>query len=259
MTTIRNAPWADGPFHLIETPSRRIKSDHFYLRAASDMAQAHNVLLRGLNSIILQGPSLCASKNANTKDTKDFLKYIHCWIKMVHHHHWVEETFIFPEVAKLSDNPKLMEEPQLQHETFQEGLKQLEEYAIETSPHEYRWNGPRGMQVILDTFTGDLTSHLYAEIEVLLKLSYLDSGDYKKTWAKAEEVAKRSGNISQLYDIVPMVLGCADKTVCGNDFPPFPWIMPYLVKYWFAAGNGAWRFAPCDFWGQPRPLQFLAD
>lgn len=59
------------------------------------------------------------------------------------------------------------------------------------------------------------------------------------------------------YDVFPFVLGCADKTYeGGTEFPPLPGVLPYLVKYVFAARNGAWRFNPCDWWGQPRPLAF---
>ncbi|KAI0528434.1 hypothetical protein GGR58DRAFT_496016 [Xylaria digitata] len=121
-------------------------------------------------------------------------------------------------------------------------------------------SGSDGMKQVIDSFSHHLTDHLYAEIDVLLELKDLDSEEYKKTWAKAEAVAKQSGNFTLLYEMVPMVLGCADKTYEGaHDFPPFPWIMPYIVKYWFAAGNGAWRFNPCDSWGQPRPLAFVTE
>ncbi|KAI1264380.1 hypothetical protein F5Y18DRAFT_390310, partial [Xylariaceae sp. FL1019] len=254
-----DALWVDGPYQLIESPSRRIKRDHFYLQAATEMAHAHNILIRSLNAIILQGPNLRTSAPSELGDIRDFLKYVDSWVKMVHHHHWVEETYIFPEMGKLSGDSSLTEEPQHQHETFQAGLKQLQNYAAETKPDQYQWTGPDGMERIVDSFAKNLTDHLYAEIDFLLKLSHLDSAEYKKTWAKAETIAKKSGNIAQLYNIVPMVLGCADKTYeGGNDFPRFPWIMPYVVKYWFAAGNGAWRFNPCDLWGKPRPLQFLA-
>lgn len=45
----------------------------------------------------------------------------------------------------------------------------------------------------------------------------------------------------------------------GENFPPLPFFIPYLIKYWFAAGNGAFRFCPSDFFGQPRPLAFVGD
>ncbi|KAI0396396.1 hypothetical protein F5Y17DRAFT_456128 [Xylariaceae sp. FL0594] len=170
------------------------------------MTHAHNVLIRGLNSILQQGPHVPTDATRfREKDVKDFLHYVHCWVKMVHHHHWVEETFMFPEMGKLSGKPGFMDDPRHQYETFQSGLDELEKYATSTRPDQYRW---RDMEQIIGTF---------------MELDYLDSEGYRKTWLKVEEVAKQSGNIRLLYDMVPMVLGCADKTYPGaHNFPPFP-------------------------------------
>ncbi|KAI1359421.1 hypothetical protein F5Y08DRAFT_79417 [Xylaria arbuscula] len=253
-------PWADGPFPLIEIPSVKKKSDHFYLTAASEMAHAHNVFIRSLNAIIQQGPHIPISTHEQYEatDVADFLNYVRCWVKTVHHHHSVEEEFIFPEMARFSGRPGLMDEPRHQHETFQTGLKNLESYSTSTKPEQYQWTGPHGMQQVIDSFSKDLTDHLYAEIQVLLNMGDLSSEEYKKTWARAEVAAKASGNLTLLFEMVPLVLGSADKTFeGGEDFPPFPWIMPYLAKYGFAARNGTWRFSPCDFWGKPRPLAFV--
>lgn len=142
------------------------------------------------------------------------------------------------------------------------------------------------MKEIVDSFSEPLMHHLYAEIDVFLAMKDLDSTGLRKTWDRGEEIAKQSGNLGMLvssmfagpkssilvlknavvdgyadnaqYTVFPCVLGCADKTYeGGNEFPPLPWVLPYLVKFWFGAGNsGAWRFNPCDFWGQPRPLAF---
>lgn len=57
--------------------------------------------------------------------------------------------------------------------------------------------------------------------------------------------------------MVPVVLGCADKTYeGGNEFPAAPKVLPYLVKYWYTRNTGAFRFSPCDFFSKPRPLLF---
>jgi hypothetical protein len=60
--------------------------------------------------------------------------------------------------------------------------------------------------------------------------------------------------------VVPQVFGCVDKSYPGSaDFPPVPFILPWLNAYWFTRKHrGAWRFNPCDEWGRPRPLQFLS-
>jgi len=170
------------------------------------MTHAHNLLLRGLNAIIQQGPHVpdSTSPNYREKDVRDFLTYVHIWIETVHHHHWVEETYIFPEMEKSSGKPGLMDEPQHQHELFQEGLNSLKEYTSSTKPDEYRWedsNG-NGMKKIIDSFSKHLTDHLYAEIEVFLGLKDLDSAQFKKTWNKAEEIAKASGNIGLLVSFL---------------------------------------------------------
>ncbi|KAI1818752.1 hypothetical protein GGS20DRAFT_581145 [Poronia punctata] len=265
-----NAPWADEPFKLIEIPALKIKNDHYAIEAASEMANAHNVLIRGLNAIIQQGPhisstSTSSSSSYSSKDVKDFLAYVHIWIETVHHHHSVEETFLFPEIEKVSGGKKgMMDEAKGQHEGFQKGLKELDEYALRKREEgveggEYKWEGEGGMKRIVDGFSKDLVEHLYEEIEVFLGLRVLlDSEEFRRTGERAQEVAKSSGNIGLLYTLVPMVLGTADRTYPGSaDFPPFGWFMPYLVNYWFGVGNGAWRFHPCDFWGRPRPLAFV--
>jgi len=224
------------------------------------MAHAHNVIIRGLNSIVQQAPYVpdsTAAHGYNAKDVKDLLFFVQAWTKMVNHHHWVEESFIFPEIEKFSGKTGIMEEPLHQHELFHPGMERLLAYATTTKPNEYRWEGAGGMKDIIDSFSTYLTDHLHAEIEVFLGLKDLDSVGLRKTWDKAEGIAKSTGNIGLLYDVFPSVLACADKTYeGGNEFPPLPWIIPYVIKYWFAAGNGAWRFNACDWWGRPQPLAF---
>ncbi|KAH9907273.1 hypothetical protein F4778DRAFT_529547 [Xylariomycetidae sp. FL2044] len=256
-----DAPWANEPFNLIETPSIRLKDSHAYVRVASEMVHSHNCLIRGLNAIIQQAPNVptALSPAYKAKDVSDLLFFVHSWTKMVHHHHWTEESFIFPEIESFSGRPGLMDNPKHQHELFQEGLDRLAEYASATKPGDYRWDGPSGMRAIVDSFSEPLIQHLYAEIDDFLALKDLDSAGLEKTWDKAEAVAKQTGNLKMLYDVFPCVLGCVDKTYeVGYDFPPLPKIVPYMIKYVFAAGNGAWRFSPCDFWGRPRPLVFAA-
>ncbi|KAI2603747.1 hypothetical protein GGR54DRAFT_633623 [Hypoxylon sp. NC1633] len=242
------APWADEPFYLITTPSTQLTDSHSYVHVASDMVHAHNIIIRGLNAIVQQAPNVATSvdEGYNPKDVKDLLFYVKSWTKMVNHHHWTEESFIFPELSKFSGNPGLMDDPHHQHELFHGGMERLLAYSSATKPEEHRWEGPGGMKEIIDSFSKHLTDHLYAEIDVFLGLKDFDSLGLKKIWDQSEEVAKQTGNIGMLYDVFPTVLGCADKTYeCGHPFPPLPWIMPYL-------------FNPCDWWGRPKPLAFVA-
>lgn len=218
------------------------------------MACAHNVIIRGLNAIVQQAPYV---KAHNRKDVKDLFFYVSSWVKLVEHHHWTEESFIFPELEKFNGRPGSMDGPKLQHELFHGGLERLLVYTQETNTQDYRWDGPGGMKEIVDSFSKNLMDHLYAEVDVFLAMDNVDSLGLREVWDQGEAIAKKAGNLGMLYSIFPCVLGNADKTYeGGNEFPPLPWLLPYIVKYWFAARNGAWRFNPCDFWGRPRPLAF---
>ncbi|KAI1332883.1 hypothetical protein F5Y16DRAFT_356867 [Xylariaceae sp. FL0255] len=261
-----NAPWVDSPFKLIPTPSKRpglSNPDHFYVRAATGMTHAHNAIIRGLNAILLQAPNVPSSsdKDYKPKDVKDLLWFTGAWIKMVNHHHSVEETYIFPEMGKFSGDPNLMEGPLHQHTLFQNGLDALSAYVVNTRPEAFRWGSAGGMQEIVDSFSKHLTDHLYDEIDVFLGLGYLDSEGFKKVWVGTHVAAAENDNfrqkISLLSDVFPMVYCCSDRTFeGGHPFPMLHWTLPYCIKYWFALGNGAWRFGPSDWWCIPRPLSF---
>ncbi|KAF4121951.1 hypothetical protein GMORB2_1791 [Geosmithia morbida] len=232
-----------------------------HVHVATEMAQAHNVLIRGLNAIVQQAPHVPDSSSSSYKeqDVKDLLAYSSSWVKMVHHHHDVEEKYIFPEVDTITGQSGVMNEPKDQHELFQPGLDSLTTYTATVKPSDHKWEGHGGMKEIFDSFSKCLVDHLYAEVDFILSLEHIGDA-MAKAFAKGEDVAQKVGSLDTLYDLFPVVLGCADKTYGGgNTFPPVPWVMPYLVKYWFAYGNGAWRFNPSDWWGQPRPLYWTGQ
>lgn len=245
------------------------------------MTRAHNALLRGLNSILLQAPNVpsAGSEGYRSQDVKDLLSFVRCWIKMVNHHHAVEEEYIFPAMAEFSADPNLLETPQHEHGLFQDGLKRLLAYTEATRPEEYRWEG--GMKDLMDAFSKHLTNHLYAEIDLFMGFHTLDSEGYREVWQRSWSASSQAGNLREKLDmmvrspfpmsdltraaeitkyqrdILPCVYGCADKTYEGGDpFPAMHWTMEYVIKYWFAHGNGAWRYNPSDWERTPRPLLF---
>ena len=163
------------------------------------MAHAHNTLLRGLNAILQQASNVpvATDANFNAQDVKDLLFYVQSWAKMVNHHHWIEESYIFPEVEKFTGKPGFMDHLKHQHELFHDGMEVLLKYSSETGAQEYRWDGPDGMKAIIDSFSGALTDHLYAEIDALLGMEEF-AEEMKETWAKSEAIAKQTGNIAML-------------------------------------------------------------
>jgi hemerythrin-like domain-containing protein len=164
------------------------------------MAHAHNVIIRGLNAIIRQAPYVSVG---NTKDVKDLLFFVQSWAKMVNHHHWVEESFIFPELEKSTGKAGIMQGPKHQHGLFHDGVEKLLAYTEYTStkPESYSWAADGGMKEIIDSFSQYLVDHLYAEIDVFLGLgndSDIDGAMLKETWAKAEKIAQQNGNLAML-------------------------------------------------------------
>lgn len=192
---------------------------HVY--CASEMAHSHNTIIRGLNAILQQAPNVPAAKNDDfvAQDVTDLLFYVKSWAKMVHHHHWVEESYIFPEIERVSNRPGLMDDPKHQHELFHDGLEALLKYASDTPPGDYRWEHPGGMKAIIDSFSKHLTDHLYDEIDVLLGMSDVDSVELRDTWAKAEKIAKQTGNVAMLVRCrgpVVHISGQAEFLTCSE-------------------------------------------
>ncbi|KAI1085269.1 hypothetical protein F5B20DRAFT_137495 [Whalleya microplaca] len=88
---IIRGPWADGPWPLIETPSRSQHITHPALHIANELAHTHNAMLRGLNAIYLQAPHV-----HQPTDVSDLLFLTQSWSAWVLDHHNVKETSMLP-------------------------------------------------------------------------------------------------------------------------------------------------------------------
>lgn len=215
------------------------------------MAQAHNGMLRALNSIYLQAPHL-----TTPTDIADLLTYCGMWTGWVAHHHHAEETLFFPPVEQLAGvSQGLMSKNVEQHHVFEGGLKTFAAYVEDCKGGRKRFDATE-LKAIIDGFGPDLARHLSDEIPTLLQLEKCTDEVGLARAYDAFELDLRNGDKFVQY---PIVFGSADRTYeGGNDFPVVPFFVPYLVHYYFERQyQGSWRFNPCDTWGKPRPLQFL--
>lgn len=164
------------------------------------MANAHNAIIRGVNAIVQQAPYVATStdKAYKEQDVKDLLFYVSSWVKSVEHHHWAEESFIFPEFEKFSGRPGFMDDPKHQHALFHGGLERLLAYAQSVEPQDYRWLGVGGLKEIMDSFSKPLMDHLYAEVDLFLSLKDVDSAGLRKTWDGGEAIAKKHSSLALL-------------------------------------------------------------
>lgn len=173
-------PWADGPYPLIETPSKThpLKTSHFCVHIASEMAHAHNTMLRALNSIHHQALHI-----KSPTDIRDFLFYCSAWYDLVSHHHHAEEAIFFPAVERIAHKPGLMAQNVEQHEAFHPGFDAFRDYVRGTKVEEY---DGRVLLGIMDGFAEILGNHLTVEIATLLELKDCDEGELRKAWAELE-------------------------------------------------------------------------
>ncbi|CAI7590989.1 unnamed protein product [Penicillium glandicola] len=242
-----NPVWADGPWSLIETPSKtQDVSKHAAIYIANEMACAHNCMLRGLNSIYLQ-----AEYVQKPQDIADFLFFIKSWANWVSHHHTLEEEQMFPGFEKVIGAAGFLGTNVEQHHAFQPQLKILLEYSSHTSHVDYNATTVRRT---IEEMAPIFRQHLSEEINSLLSMGPYDGTALLKVYKHSVAEAARQ----EKQVVPPMVLGLRDVTFeGGNQWPSLPPMAAWVISYFLARRNsGAWRFLPCDSWGKPRSLAF---
>jgi hemerythrin-like domain-containing protein len=195
-----NGPWADAPFTLIPTPGRgkdlNKLDDTVWI--AREMANAHNGMLRALNSIYQQ----CIYVK-EPRDVKDLLLYVTFWCDWIHEHHEGEESFLFPRVEEITGVEGLMKVNITQHQMFMNGLEEMKKYAKKTKAEEYDGMELRG---IIDGFGGNLTKHLTEEIETLLGLKTYDGPELKKAYVGFDDEMRKGDKVNRIYPFKEGVL-----------------------------------------------------
>lgn len=114
------------------------------------MALAHNVLIRGLNSIYCQAP------HVKPHDQMDFVGYAKNFVNVLTVHHDCEEEDFFVDCEKMSGEAGVMSTNVEQHAAFHDGLHALQDYIIAVSEGSERYDGNRIVELI-DAFGETLT------------------------------------------------------------------------------------------------------
>jgi hemerythrin-like domain-containing protein len=174
-------PWADKPFELLIIPGQPgapTCSNPGLLSVCIEMANVHNTLLRGLNSIYLQAPHI-----TEPADIADLMLYTKAWADTVHHHHSLEEKILFPRIdalAKESDVPAGLMDPNVdQHHAFEPKVQETLAWAEEVRQGKKEYDSEVLIELI-NEFAPILTQHLHDEIDTLVKLEGLDGEKVKK-------------------------------------------------------------------------------
>jgi hypothetical protein len=127
------------------------------------MALAHNILIRGLNSIYRQAPHVKA------EDEHSFLSYAKNFVNVLKVHHDGEETSFFPSCDKMAGEAGVMEVNAQQHAEFHDGLVSLQRYITAALEGNEKFDGGH-IVVLIDVFGKPLSQHLAEEIQTILDL-----------------------------------------------------------------------------------------
>ena len=165
------------------------QSSHAAYYVATQMALAHNGILRGLNSIYLQATHI---PREDLDAIRDFLTYCQCWCESMHHHHDAEETVFFPSIELISDVKGIMERNVEQHRAFTPGFDLFQEYSRTCLPEDY---DGRKIRSLIEVFAEPLTHHLYDEIETLRGLDMYDSGRIRQAYQRFEKSLMATDNV----------------------------------------------------------------
>lgn len=198
------AIWADGPFALVKIPGQpgaQTCVNPGVMSVCIEMANAHNVILRGLNAIYLQAPFF-----KDPKDVADFMLYISAWADAVHHHHSGEETSIFPRyeaLAKEAGQPCNMHGNVEQHHGFEPQMAKTVDWAKGVAAGTQQYNAQE-LKKLIDSFAPLLTQHLHDEIDTLIGLEKCDGNKVQSIMKEvADELAKSADPVrTRLFFII---------------------------------------------------------
>jgi hemerythrin-like domain-containing protein len=156
------------------------------------MANVHNIILRGLNSIYLQAPHV-----SQPADIMDLMFYIKAWAGAVHVHHSHEETILFPRITELAKEAGLdaavMDGNTEQHHAFEDGLKETLAWAEEVRASKREFDD-KALLKLIDSFAPVLTQHLHDEIKSLAKLDTCDAKRLKRAMVDTANAALKDAD-----------------------------------------------------------------
>jgi len=155
------------------------------------MTNAHNLLLRGLNSIYLQAPYVSIPA-----DIKDLLIYCRAWIDTVYAHHAHEDAILFPDLIKLTGREDIVSTEQESHRILHVGMERFGGWihGIEADLQKWSWDGESGLKAVLDSFANVFAKHLGEEVDMLRSLKDYDSQRLLEICERTENAAKQIDN-----------------------------------------------------------------
>ncbi|KAJ7650090.1 hypothetical protein FB45DRAFT_9174 [Roridomyces roridus] len=212
-------------------------------RQAIEMAAAHNAFIRSLNAIHAQADTI------RDDQAKDFAFFCVSFCEMLHHHHDIEESMVFPffetklGAGAMSDNVS-------QHRAFDASFSSFQSWFQEVYDGKATYSAPVALEKV-DALGDVLVSHLAAEIPTIhadkLRAAGFKAQDFKDLEKRMMSVILK--DIS-FFTSMPMGILSHDRESLP-EFPPLPKPLLWAVRYGFSWKFAkSWEFAPCDWEGK---------
>ncbi|KAH6663877.1 hypothetical protein B0J14DRAFT_661819 [Halenospora varia] len=247
--------FATGPFQLIETPIHAQKCSKPYdpyLEAASIMVLGHNVLIRGLNSIVLQAPHIPPSQTTN------FVMYALTWSELLTHHHTMEEERLFPAIEQITGEEGIMGSEVEEHHAFLPGLEAYIAYLTSCKEGKGEFDGKK-LNKIISTFAPTLHTHMSTEISTLVSLQR-----FGPTLPLLDLISTEAAKTPMYVSFTggtPFFFRNLDLGFEGGlweSWPEVPGVVWWVLQRSVCAVKGGWwEFASCDRDGKLRELKYL--
>lgn len=208
------AIWADRPFNLIPIKGIKPSASPDALYIANEMANAHNGLIRSLNSMYLQAPYV-----TEDADIQDLLQFAIFWESWIEEHHLGEEKFFFPDVARITGQKDIMDTNIEQHHSFLPGMHAFLAYVKECKKGSSAGKfDPVKFVHLIDFFGPLLAKHLADEIETLLELEKYDIKAIKEAFIRFDLKMREGDKVYISRQGMRTWL-----TSTGNIIPDGPW------------------------------------
>ncbi|KAJ4495612.1 hypothetical protein C8R41DRAFT_276313 [Lentinula lateritia] len=254
-----------APYPLLDMPPGSIKNIHEY--PAIHMAAVHNMFIQSINAIVAHAPTLPTNK------LQPFMVFCFTVIDNIHHHHHIEETFLFPELEKKLGAGTLSRNFE-EHADFVPQLDELKVYLQKVQTGELPYDGPLLVEKI-HLFSDSMMLHLSHEIPTLeasrLKAVFTEK-ELKDIDSQGLSIALKTVSF---YTSIPWGMVCANPAtpwwVLRTDymgllivfaadwacrFPPLPLPVKLATRWWFSRRyREAWEFGPLDLYGKPRQAE----
>ncbi|KAJ7152057.1 hypothetical protein C8R46DRAFT_1197794 [Mycena filopes] len=235
-----------APYPLIDMPPGDFNNMFDY--QAINMAAAHNSFIQGINAMVAHAPRITPEK------VQPFMIFSLAVVDNIHHHHEMEETFLFPELEQKLGAGALSQNV-AQHKEFVPQLLELKEY-LEAVKAGAAYDGRLLVQMI-HSFGDTMVAHLNDEIPSL------DSSRMRAVFTEKELKDIDSAFMKIVMQKIEFATTLPLSVVCGNPatpwFPPFPTPLKWATRWWFArTHSAAWEFGPLDLYGVPR-VRVVAD